>query len=501
MTSTGSPNILLIFTDQHRCDGVSAYPGAQPSTPNLAKLAAEGTTFDRAYTTCPICAPARASLQTGLYPAQHGMTNNIYQAGCTVHELPDSERLLGKRLQEAGYATGFTGKWHLGWGRDTWNDPAYMDNLPGIDAHLLQFNYPEEYRQANSLPSSRGYNVGDDFPGHGGGGHNYPAYLKYLEANGLRHEFRPEGSNHAEVISGEESTIDYFLTERSREILEDLIDRGQPWFHTLAYWGPHEPCYVPSEYLEPYRDRSFEEWASFSRRPQTQPRIYDSMRSGKSWSEIEEELRYYYAHCDFIDDLIGRLLSMLEARGQLENTVVIFTADHGDGRGCQGNLHNKGTYLYEEVTKVPLIIHDPQAPGGGRRAPGLCNLIDVHATILDYAGVTPDPATQPMGTSLKPVVRGESDAGREQLVVQTDALSGTMHSSRLLRRGDWAYIFNIGSFDELYNLADDPDQLNNLVESETHQATRDSLRQHLLEELRANQDMLALDLEAFFRVR
>ena len=107
-------NVVLIVTDQHNYTTLGAYGSKICRTPHLDALAAESLVFDNAYTVCPICTPARASIQTGVYPFRHGMCTNIYTKGCMVHELPDGERLLSRRLLKQGYSAGYTGKWHLG---------------------------------------------------------------------------------------------------------------------------------------------------------------------------------------------------------------------------------------------------------------------------------------------------------------------------------------------------------------------------------------------------
>ena len=161
-------NIIFILTDQHRISGVSAYGETPCRTPGIDRLAAEGILFENAYTVYPVCSPARATIMTGVYPHTNGVTSNVHEVGCSVHELQDRPSLLARRLQAAGYATGYTGKWHLGTDRDA------------------SFDGPN----SPSLPSTIGFE-GQDFPGHGGDGSGYPEYKAWLKKKGFNHKIKP----------------------------------------------------------------------------------------------------------------------------------------------------------------------------------------------------------------------------------------------------------------------------------------------------------------------
>jgi len=142
-----APNILLILTDQHRLSAVGAYGNTVCQTPHIDQLAGDGIRFENAYTTCPVCSPARATIMTGQYPNTHGITSNVHNIGCTINEIRDQPGLLSRRLQAAGYSLGYTGKWHLG------TDSPTLFGSP---------NRP-------TLPKDVGFE-GQNFPGHGNGG-------------------------------------------------------------------------------------------------------------------------------------------------------------------------------------------------------------------------------------------------------------------------------------------------------------------------------------------
>jgi len=231
--SASKPNILLIQCDQTMVRMFSFYGGEHCRTPHLDALAAESVIFDRAYTVCPVCTvctPARASLQNGVYPFTHGMEKNAYNLGCTVHELRQSDDLLSRRLISAGYQPGFTGKWHLGHGKDKGASPEW--NWPFVWKQMEPM-MSEEYLRMGTLPTNIGY-IGDDFPGHGNGGIIYKQFYDWLAANGRTFETKKIMSKpdetYAEVTSGVESTNEYFLVERAKEIIGTMAGQSAPLF-------------------------------------------------------------------------------------------------------------------------------------------------------------------------------------------------------------------------------------------------------------------------------
>ncbi|MEM1060559.1 MAG: sulfatase-like hydrolase/transferase [Verrucomicrobiota bacterium] len=467
------PNIVFILADQLRKQAVGAYGGDLAHTPNLDALSAEGCVFDHAYTTCAVCTPARASLQTGYYPFRHGMQTNLFMNGCMVHELADSPGLLSRRLEASGYHPALTGKWHLGFGREAFEDPVYMENFRAFDGHLEDIEYPAYYRAGSGMPTKLGYH-GDDFPGHGGGGHAYPQYQEYLKRNGLEHDLRVDGPGMGEVLSGEDSTMDYFLTSRAIELSEAGRQSGRPWFTMLNYWGPHEPEYVPTRFLDLYRDRALPPWPSFEADLAAKPRFHDATRDpGQPWSHFEQRLRYSLAYMAFLDDQIGRVIHHLKDTGEYDETLIIFASDHGDSMGIHGGLNNKAIFMYEDTVSVPLMIKPPKSwsgqPAGGMHLDPFVNLTDLYATIVEASGQPRAVAEERHGRSLVPVLWGEEVSDWPDCVVtEGSGIAGLLVSQRMLRHGDIKYVFNAGDREELYDLAQDPHELRNLAAEPGH---------------------------------
>ncbi|VGO21921.1 sulfatase-like hydrolase/transferase [Pontiella sulfatireligans] len=479
-------NVLFILTDQHRRDTLSCYGNTDTDTPNLDRLAREGVVFDNAYTTCAVCSPARASIHTGLYPFKHGMQTNIFMHGCMIHELADSPKLLSRRLYTAGVTPAFTGKWHLGYGKPTRDQ--YPDSDPGFDSNRDSVELPEAYKGVTSLPSTVGF-VGDDFPGHGGGGHSYPQYKEYLKKQGLELKAIDMGHNRFEVTSGDEATVDHFLTNRTIELVDDVSTQGKPFFMMLNYWGPHEPYYVPTRFLEPYRNKVYQPWPSFEEDQTSKPTIHNAMRDTRPWTHWQEELRYYHAYINYLDHEIGRVFQHLEKKGLMDDTLIIFSADHGDAGGTHAGTQNKSIHNYETTNAIPLIIRDPNGRTGEREN-RFANLTDLYATILDTAG---DPAPNDRhGRSLLPLLRGEMTADWPDCAVTEG--SGIQHllvSQRAIRWSQFKYVFNGGDLEELYNLENDPHEMCNLAGEEQSADLLMEGRTKLFEWLNNNGDHLA----------
>ena len=310
------PNIIFILTDQHRLSGISAYGETPCRTPNIDRLANEGVLFKNAYTVYPVCSPARGTLQTGVYPHTHGITSNTHEVGCSVHELEDRPELLPRRLLAAGYGAGFTGKWHLG--------SEKTSTFQGS-------NKP-------SSPSRIGYE-GQDFAGHGGAGQAYPAYLEWLHSKGHKLGVKPWNEPTTMIRNGigeltvpTEATVPAYLVDNVIEMAQSFTGRNLPYFVSLNFWGPHGPYLATKEFLDWYADVVIPPWPNYEWPSRDIPgphhlKIHWDHES-LTWNDWAVAVKYYYARVSMIDSQIGRLYNWLEKSGELENTVLIFTASN-----------------------------------------------------------------------------------------------------------------------------------------------------------------------------
>jgi len=496
-------NIILIVTDQHRKDSLGCYGNTICKTPNLDSLAADGVLFNNAYTTTPVCTPARSSIQTGLYPSKTGMETNIYCPGCRVNELIDTPRLLSRRLQEAGYSTWYTGKWHLGIGKDKENDYEYKNHYSG--RNLCSTGYIEH---EGCLPSDIGYK-GDDFPGHGEGGYRYDQYRNYLKENNL--DFTVEGfqkpgtppGNYTDfglVVSSIESTNEYFLVEQAIKHITETVKDNNPFYYQLNFWGPHNPQYAPKEFYDIYKNISIPKWPSFDEKCVNKPKIHDIMRRKElDWSTFETSLKHYYAFISSIDAQIGRFIEFLKKKNLYEDTIIMFMPDHGDSQGCHGGLENKSYHMYEETVHIPFIVKTGK--NGKKNLSENCfvNTCDLYSTILAYGeGENAQTDFESDGNSLIEYLEYSDTKNSQNMdtdCVVTEGLGvlGILETQRMIRQGNMKYVFHAADIDELYDLETDPYEMNNLIDNPDYSKSLSNIKERLYSWMDEHNDDLKHD--------
>ena len=462
-------NIIFICTDQQRVDTLSVYnKDAICRTPFLDALARESVVFDNAYASCPVCSPARCSMQTGYYPSKTGMETNLYQTGCRTHELQDTSYLLSRRLEREGYQMAYTGKWHLGFGKDKKSSAEGKILLERMKRGYME---GAAYLGYGTMPTDIGY-IGDDFPGHGNGGWAYPQFRNYLKERGLKLEIidqqperRPgDHSYWGEVVSPIESTIEYFLVERGIELIDEMLNKDKPFFLNLNFWGPHEPYFAPTKYLDLYRDIKIPESPSFREKAETMPRIYEMVRRPEvEWEFFENTLKHYYACMTHIDAQIGRLLNHLRKRRLYDDTVIVFSADHGDNQGCHGGLENKSYSMYDDTTKITLFIKPEEKEYQGYHQKALVGTCDIYATILGQAGAEYDEGYGD-GRDLSDFITNKELPWSDEIVSEGMGALDVIVTQRMFRKGKYKYVFNGADKDQLFDLEQDPYEMNNLAE-------------------------------------
>lgn len=465
-----TPNMVFIMTDQHRTDTLTCYGNPNVRTRALDGLAAEGTVFEACFTPTAICAPARASLLTGVMPFRHKLLANYERNVGYIEELSDAFTPFSQRLRKAGYNVGLAGKWHVGRRRS-----------------------PEDF----------GFD-GTHYPGW----HNpvyHPKYVGWLAGRGLeapeiqdpvRGTF-PNGQP-GNLLAGRldiqaEATFEAFLADETISWLEgyaaDYRERDKPFFMATHFFGPHLPYVLPREYLEMYSPDLVTLPASvsetFERKPPVQKRYsqhwtYDTL-SADTWRWL---IAAYWGYVTLIDEQIGRILDALKSLGMWESTCVVFTADHGEFTGSH-RLHDKGPAMYDDIYRIPGMLRVPgESP---RREKRFASLLDYTATILDIAGAEPDPDAD--GQSLLPLARGEDPRGGWRDVVLAEFHGHHFpYPQRMIRTRSAKLVVNPESVNELYDLERDPDELINVYDDAAYRGTRDELLRRLYTELRERGD-------------
>ncbi|MFB6227737.1 MAG: sulfatase [Halobacteriales archaeon] len=387
------PNVLLVLTDQYRAQALGCMGNAQVDTPNLDRIAAEGLTFENAYSSNPVCSPARGSIQTGCYSHRHRVIGNTYKQ----IPLPTEFDTLGECMHEARYRTGYIGKWHL----DGTHDEA--------EAFV-----PPERR--------RGYEYWRGFDR----GHYHMRGHPFFENGEKRWE---EGYQPA------------IQTDLALDFLDS--DRSLPWFLFLSWGPPHSPFEAPEQYHDRYDPEDLD---------------LRSNVPAEAADEARETLADYYACITALDDQVGRLLDALDDRDLTEDTVVLFTADHGEFMGSHGQ-YGKGSPL-EEASNVPLLVRYPRAVDAGERTETFANLNDLLPTLLSLCDV-PIPETA-QGQDLSCVLRGE-DGPRPTSTYLQGGIAGD-NEWRAVRTE--RYLFAVErnlKTRYLFDMAEDPYQRENLA--------------------------------------
>jgi arylsulfatase A-like enzyme len=339
------PNVVLVFSDQHRMASFPGEPHTSVIAPHLERLAGEGARFTNAISNYPVCSPYRAMLLTGRAPFRTGVVDNGMP-------LPDDVESMGDAFRRAGYRTGYIGKWHLGWE----DHPTAPDDEPRAGAH--GFDHFEVWRNTNA---------------HYGAGY-------WDEATGA---FVKSETYNATVMT------DHAL---------DFIGRqaGKPFLLVLSLNPPHsESNPPPPEFVRLYEGKEIAE------RPNVRemiPAYQDKIRR-----PVAEAHRSYLAHISAVDHEVGRLLDRLGALGLADDTVVVYTSDHGFMLGSQGRAAKRQPF--EESIRIPLLMRWPGHIPAGSRIEAPTGVIDFLPTLCGLTGIAAPPNLD--GHDLSALVRGQ----------------------------------------------------------------------------------------------
>ncbi|NQU42037.1 sulfatase-like hydrolase/transferase [bacterium] len=435
------PNILIVMTDHQRADTVlSDHPAI---TPNLDRLGREGVTFTSTFCPSPHCCPARATFFSSLYPSRHGVWNNICNGQALSTGLKDGVRLWSEDLQEAGYNLYYTGKWHVsieegpedrGW--RTRGATAGKGAFHGVAWDRYEKIAREEDPAA---PRGEGEVIR---PGYG----NYTLYGTGSDS----------GNAHDEKVLAD-----------ALETLPKLAQGDEPWCLYVGFIAPHDPYMVPKKYLDMYNVDDIPLPENYADEMSDKPAVYQRMRKTRfgqlSEREIREGIRHFWAYCTYLDDLFGRILDQLDRTGQRDNTLVLYCSDHGDYCGEHG-LFAKGIPCFQGAYHVPAVVRWPQGvKNPGRQVDEFVSLADFGPTFLDVAACPAD--RHFVGASLTPFLKDQKPSEwRDDIHTQCNGVE-LYYTQRSVMTKDFKYVFNGFDWDELYDLKNDPHEMNNLAQN------------------------------------
>jgi len=456
------PNILILMTDQQRYDSLGCYGADWVKTPNLDRLASQGVVFDNYYTTNPVCTPSRASLFTGKQLPGHG----VYK----LHDiLPEDEICFTRRLQQRGYHTALFGKMHVS-GRIFEESRRHPND--GFDVY--------EWCLEAMLSM--------DSPLNG--------YAPWLEKQNPEFHDRLKAEGRKLLHHPRELHLTHWAAERTIDYIRSA-PKDTPFLCKMSVFDPHNPYEdYPPEMLDYVDTKGI---AQPVRRPKGEKRPQGILRERDhsylgGFDEFTPEdfhkMRVgYFASIALFDQEVGRVLQALEESGQAGNTLVIMTSDHGDMLGDQ-ELLVKGGFFYDPCVKIPLILRWPGRIPAGKRSAELAQIHDLAATVLAAADFSADDLHQwmPEALDLTPVAGGSK--GHERAICcyrnsgisdQGEAWDPPLHCTMFRDDRFKLNVYHGERLGELYDMKEDPQEIDNLWDSPDHREVRLHLTEQLLE--------------------
>ncbi|MBF0244851.1 MAG: sulfatase-like hydrolase/transferase [Planctomycetes bacterium] len=441
-----SHNIVFIMTDTQNRDMVGCYGNKNVDTPNLDRLAEEGIRFDRAYTTSPVCTPARGAIFSGMHPQINGAyCNNV----APHRHIP----LMGEIFRNQGYRAAYTGKWHL-------DGAGYFgDGVPGGGFE------PDWWYDGKCYADD----IGEEM---------FQRYRSHKSADLLR-----------EWGFTEENIWGHRVASRAIDFLEKV--GSEPFVLAVSFDEPHGPFVTPAEYWEGYRPEQFTVRPNFGAPLDGKPELQRWQTEGRDHKlQLEDGVDFAstqnaFRGCNsYIDREIGRVIDAVD-RLHGRDTLIIYTSDHGDMQGSHG-LFGKGPMMYEEITNIPFIV---RAPDGARGAvsSSLVSHVDILPTLLDYAGLCCPPSMQ--GTSLRPLLKDPGAKLHDHALISWSRFAinhdsfGEFYPIRCLTDGRYKLAINLLDTDELYDLEEDPYEMSNRIDDPALSEIRDALHDALLDEM------------------
>ena len=445
------PNILVVLTDDQRYDAMGFLGHPFLKTPHLDRLAREGAHLKNAFVTTSLCSPSRASILTGLYAHNHRVVDNY-------NPVPQGLRFFPEYLQEAGYETAFIGKWHMG---------GMIDHpQPGFD-HWISFK-------------GQGVYFGD------------PKEAK------VKGRYVPQVSREGFNINGKRVPQEGYITDVLNDFsLEWLQERkkDKPWLLYLSHKAVHADFLPANRHAFCYQDAPFKRPESWFEKPDDfsdVPKWVQNQRNSRHGVEFAYYTNlnietYYKRYCETIraiDESLGELIGLLEEKGELDNTLILYLGDNGFLFGEHGLIDKR--CAYEASIRIPMVMRCPELFKGGQTISEVVANIDVAPTLLEAAGI--EKFEQMDGESFLGLLKGEKAQWRDYLLYEyywerNYPQTPTMHAV-CGKKYKYVRYHGVWDVDELFDLENDPDEKRNLINDPDHQETVAKLNKRLFELLK-----------------
>jgi len=433
---------IVILGESVRYDMLSCNADTGIKTPNLDRIATQGTRFERAYNCQPVCAPSRSALWTGLFPHTNGVWGNSMPLADTTHTI-------GQRLTDKGIHCAFIGKWHLS-GTD------YFDT--GIPAPGWDKRYWYDMR----------------------------TYLEELSPQDRSRSRNPKTAYDA--TWPRENCYGYRCTKRALDFLEK--HGSEDFLLVVSYDEPHDPSLCPIEYTEQFKD------FNFPTNKNLQDNLQDKPEEQRVWAapRLHELIKpahnpqFFGSHV-FIDHEIGRVLD--KAQQVAPDAMILYTADHGVFLGSH-RLTGKGPAMYEEITHIPFLAMWPGHIPANTTSKALVSQIDLSGTLMEYFGFSVPKTLE--GGSMLATLRDPSSAGRSEAFIEWGRYEvdhdgfGAYQPIRCICDGRYKLVINLMTTDELYDLQNDPSEMKNLIDSAEHVGVRNDLHDRLINWMNVSRD-------------
>lgn len=447
-------NIIFLISDQMQRRSVLEDP--RRIMPNVEKLRADSIDFVNMHTVNAICSPARASMLTGMLPHNHGMVDCTHTVPKYRADFNAELQTLPQILKDNGYSICYYGKWHV--------ERSYKLEDFGIDEYETEHDIPK----ASLTPVKR---ITVSTPGY-----------RTSTVAGIYEE-------------DETASEEHYVYSKAMDFIKRHADDDHPFCAFISTYAPHDPYVVPLSVYKMYDGISFDVPDNWDTGTEGKPSIYKRLHevwSGLTDDEIKDVIRCYYSSCTLVDLQVRRLMDFLKESGLYDDTLIVFTSDHGDMAGSHG-LFCKGVPAFEDVYSIPLLVK----PSGTGLKPGECDVYadtcDILPTVVELAGIRWQGKAD--GKSLVPYMEGKSSAGTYSLA----EFFGQRYSytQRIVWSDGYKYVFNAFDNDELYDLGKDPGENVNLAADPKYSGIKEKLCALMWKRIEETDDWSMRDAQYF----